>query len=396
MPARSGGRGCVDRIVAMSSDAAQDRPTPQDLTPASSAAAFAAGSAQSSPAADLRGGSSALVYGVGAVAVAALIACGMLWQRLGNIQEQLARQSAQSGSQSVEARTLARDAQDLARDSAARTSVMEARIAELSLQRTQLDELLQSMSRSRDENLVVDIDSSIRLAQQQAELSGSLQPLVATLKNARQRIERAAQPRLAPVMRALDRDLERLARMSVTDTAGLLTRIEDLVRLVDEMPLLNAVAQPRASRHRGVAGQAARQPEPAPIEGSPTEWRWWQSWGERGWTAVREEAQDLLRVSRIDHPDAILLAPEQAYFLRENLKLKLLNSRLALLSRQWDAARADLAASGMAVNKYFDPAARRTQIVQAQLQQIQANLRTTEQPALQETLAALATAAAGR
>uniref|UniRef100_UPI00064578BA uroporphyrinogen-III C-methyltransferase n=1 Tax=Delftia sp. ZNC0008 TaxID=1339242 RepID=UPI00064578BA len=236
----------------MSSDAAQDRPTPQDLTPASSAAAFAAGSAQSSPAADLRGGSSALVYGVGAVAVAALIACGMLWQRLGNIQEQLARQSAQSGSQSVEARTLARDAQDLARDSAARTSVMEARIAELSLQRTQLDELLQSMSRSRDENLVVDIESSIRLAQQQAELSGSLQPLVATLKNARQRIERAAQPRLAPVMRALDRDLERLARMSVTDTAGLLTRIEDLVRLVDEMPLLNAVAQPRASRHRGV------------------------------------------------------------------------------------------------------------------------------------------------
>lgn len=380
----------------MSSDAAQDRPTPQDLTPPASAAAFAAGSAQSSPAADLRNGSSALVLGVGAVAVAALIACGMLWQRLGNIQEQLARQSAQSGSQSVEARTLARDAQDLARDSAARTSVMEARIAELSLQRTQLDELLQSMSRSRDENLVVDIDSSIRLAQQQAELSGSLQPLVATLKNARQRIERAAQPRLAPVMRALDRDLERLARMSVTDTAGLLTRIEDLVRLVDEMPLLNAVAQPRASRHRGVAGQAARQPEPAPIEGSPAEWSWWQSWGERGWTAVREEAQDLLRVSRIDHPDAILLAPEQAYFLRENLKLKLLNSRLALLSRQWDAARADLAASGMAVNKYFDPAARRTQIVQAQLQQIQANLRTTEQPALQETLAALATAAAGR
>src|SRR5256885_1616850 len=111
MSAGSGGRGCVDRIDAMSSDAAQDRPTPQDLTPPASAAAFAAGSAQSSPAADLRSGSSALVLGVGAVAVAALIACGMLWQRLGNIQEQLARQSAQSGSQSVEARTLARDAQ---------------------------------------------------------------------------------------------------------------------------------------------------------------------------------------------------------------------------------------------------------------------------------------------
>ena len=381
----------------MSSEAAQDRLPPQDKPTASTAADFAAGSAQSGAAhGDARPASPALVLALGAVAVAALIACGMLWQRLGNIQEQLARQSAQSGSQAVEARTLARDAQDLARDSAARTSVMEARIAELSLQRTQLDELLQSMSRSRDENLVVDIESSIRLAQQQAELSGSLQPLVATLKNARQRIERAAQPRLAPVLRALDRDLERLARMSVTDTAGMLTRIEDLVRLIDEMPLLNAAAQPRASRHRGAPGQSARQPVPEPIEGGLTDWSWWKAWGERGWTAVREEAEDLVRVSRIDHPDAILLAPEQAYFLRENLKLKLLNARLALLSRQWDAARADLAASGAAVNKYFDPAGRRTQIVQAQLQQIQANLRTTEQPMLDETLSALATAAAGR
>ncbi len=383
----------------MSSDAAQDRPISPDKTTASPPAAvdFAAGSAQGGAAgAAPRQVSPALVYGLGAVAVAALIACGMLWQRLGNIQEQLARQSAQSGSQAVEARTLARDAQDLARDSAARTSVMEARIAELSLQRTQFDELMQSMSRSRDENLVVDIESSVRMAQQQAELSGSLQPLVATLKNARQRIERAAQPRLAPVLRALDRDLERLARMSVADTAGLLTRIEDLVRQVDDMPLLNAVAQTRAGRQRAVQGNGPRPPAEPAIEGNPTEWRWWRAWGERGWTAVREEAGDLVRVSRIDHPDAILLAPEQAYFLRENLKLKLLNARLALLSRQWEAARADLAATGAAVNKYFDPAGRRTQIVQAQLQQIQANLRTAEQPTLDETLAALATAAAGR
>lgn len=128
----------------------------------------------SAPAQTGRGVPTALVLTLGAVAAAALVACGMLWQRVGNMQEQLARQSAQSGAQSVEARTLAKDAQDLARDSAARVSVMEARVAELSLQRNQLEELMQSMSRSRDENLVADIESSIRMAQQQAELSGSL------------------------------------------------------------------------------------------------------------------------------------------------------------------------------------------------------------------------------
>ena len=152
-----------------------------------------------------------LVLTLGAVAIAALAACGMLWQRVGNMQEQLARQSAQSGAQSVEARTLAKDAQDLARDSAARVSVMEARVGELSLQRNQLEELMQSLSRTRDENLVADIESSVRMAQQQAELSGSLQPLVATLKSAQKRVESAAQPRLAPVIRAIDQDLDKLA-----------------------------------------------------------------------------------------------------------------------------------------------------------------------------------------
>ncbi|MBV8248142.1 MAG: uroporphyrinogen-III C-methyltransferase [Comamonas sp.] len=337
----------------------------------------------------------ALVLTLGAVAAAALVACGMLWQRVGNMQEQLARQSAQSGAQSVEARTLAKDAQDLARDSAARVSVMEARVGELSLQRNQLEELMQSMSRSRDENLVADIESSVRLAQQQAELSGSLQPLVSTLKSARKRVESTAQPRLAPVVRAIDLDLDKLSRMSVTDTSGVLARIEDLTRQVDELPLINDVGRLRgrnALQERGSTATPA-----APDAGlAPTQWAWWQGQSERVWQSFKDGAADLVRVRRIDHPEAALLAPEQGYFLRENLKLKLLNARLALLSRQWESARVDLSSAGAMLNKYFDTRARRTQIAQAQLQQIQANLHSNERLQLDDTLTALATAAAGR
>jgi uroporphyrin-3 C-methyltransferase len=60
-------------------------------------------------------------------------------------------------------------------------------------------------------------------------------------------------------------------------------------------------------------------------------------------------------VSRIDQPEAALLSPEQSFFLRENLKLRLLNARLALLSRQTDSVRADLASAGAWLGKYFDP-----------------------------------------
>ena len=74
------------------------------------------------------------------------------------IQEQLARQSADAGSNAVEARAMARQAQDLARDVAGRQAVTDTRVSEVALQRTQLEELMQSLSRSRDENLVVDIE----------------------------------------------------------------------------------------------------------------------------------------------------------------------------------------------------------------------------------------------
>lgn len=344
-----------------------------------------------------RGTPRALVLTLGAVAAAALIACGMLWQRVGNMQEQLARQSAQSGAQSVEARTLAKDAQDLARDSAARVSVMEARVGELSLQRNQLEELMQSMSRSRDENLVADIESSVRLAQQQAELSGSMQPLVTTLKSARKRLESTAQPRLAPVVRALDLDLDKLSRMSVTDTTGVLSRIEDLIRQIDDLPLINDVGRGRGRASAQNTTPATDHAAAANDTGlSATQWAWWQGQGQRAWHSLRDGAADLVRVRRIDHPEVALLAPEQGYFLRENLKLQLLNARLALLSRQWESARADLSASGTLLNKYFDSRSRRTQIAQAQLQQIQVNLHAGGQLQLDDTLNALATAAAGR
>jgi uroporphyrin-3 C-methyltransferase len=238
---------------------------------------------------------------------------------------------------------------------------------------------------------VVDIESAIRLAQQQAQLTGSLEPLVAALKSASQRIERAAQPRLAPVQRAIGRDLDRLTRATVTDTAGLLARLDDLVRQVDELPVINAVAQAAATRRLAAAPAA---PTTAPL--SQGDLAWWQAALQRSWEVVRDEARGLVRVSRIDQPEAILLAPDQTFFLRENLKLKLLNARLGVLARQFDSARADLAAAATALNKYFDPASRRTQNAASTLQTAQASMKAAEQPRLDETLSALATAAAGR
>ncbi|MGZ5848088.1 MAG: uroporphyrinogen-III C-methyltransferase [Ramlibacter sp.] len=314
--------------------------------------------------------------------LAALLALGssvLLWQKLSSIQEQLARQSADAGSNAVEARALARQAQDLARDVAARQAVTDTRVSEVALQRTQLEELMQSLSRSRDENLVVDIESGLRLAQQQAQLTLSAEPLLASLRAADQRLARAGEPRLVRIRAAVARDMERIKAASVADVPGVLLRLDEMARQVDDLPLANAVpAMPRGSQ----------RPDAVPVR--PV--RWWQQW----LGAVQDEARGLLRVSRIDQPEAMLVAPEQAFFLRENLKLRLMNARLALLARQTEAARADLATASTALGKYFDAGSRRTQAVAASLQQAQMQLRSVDLPRIDETLAALATAAAGR
>ena len=253
-------------------------------------------------------GGGVALYALAILTIAALVSSVLLWQRVTNMQEQLARQSADSGTQAVEARTIAQQAQDVARETSARLAVTEARVGEVALQRGQLEELMQSLSRSRDENLVVDIDAGLRLAQQQAQLTGSLQPLVAALKSASQRIERAAQPRLAPVLRAMGHDLERLEHASVTDTAGLLVRMDDLVRQVDDLPLINQVAQAAV-----MSRKAESAPTPAAAASSASESPW-QSTLRRAWEGVRDETRGLVRVSRVDHPEAMLIAPDQAFF----------------------------------------------------------------------------------
>ena len=322
--------------------------------------------------------SSRLLLAVALLAAAGVASSVVLWQKLSSIQEQLARQSGDATAQAADARAAARHALDLSSETSAKLSVTEARLSEVSLQRTQLEELMQSLSRSRDENLVVDIESAIRLAQQQAQLTGSAEPLLAALKTAELRINRAAQPRLTPLQRAIARDVARVKATVLADTPALLVKLDELVVLADDLPVANAVAARTADTLK-------KKPEESVSN-------WWMRMG----LAVREEIRSLVRVSRIEDPDAALLSPEQSFFLRENLKLKVLNARLCLLSRQIDASRADLASAAVSITRYFDGSSRKTQTAAALLQQVQSQMKSLELPRVDETLAALATAAAGR
>ena len=318
---------------------------------------------------------------LGTLALLALLSSVFLWQKLSRIQEQLARQSADSGVQALEAKTWAKQAQETVKDSAARVALLEARLAEVALQRTQLEDLMQSLSRSRDENLLVDIESALRIAQQQALMTGSTEPLVAALQSAQKRVQRTAQPRLMPLARTLEKDLERINSLPGFDLPGLMLKLDEGVALVDGLVLANDATSQQS--------RLSQQTEPM---ANATPMSWWMA----GLARMGDEFKSLLRVSRIDAPEAALLSPEQAFFVRENLKLKLLNARLGLLARQKDGVRADLHASAILVRRYAEPQSRRTTQLLQLLEQTTEQVRTAEVPRIEASLTALSTAAAGR
>ena len=359
------------------------------------------------------------------LAAVTLMLSGLLWQKLDFTQKELARRTQVTEQATADTRDLAARAESQAKELQARLAVAEVRLSEVSLQRSQLDELMLALSRTRDDNLVQDIESSLRLAQQQAQLTGSVQPLLAALQAADERIARAAQPRLNPVQRAIARDVQRIRAATVADVPSLVQRLDELVREVDHWPVPNEVG-PRAADGRKVAGAVKtkpvsppakakppqpEQPQPVATQGVEAPSTGEDAAGDAGWAGLRQQwsafwskawedtlrgGKELVRVSRIDRPEAVLLAPEQAFFLRENLKLRLLNARLGLLARQLRAVQDDLQLIDAALARHFDTSAPQVISAQATVTQLRAEMATVDLPQPEDSLAALAIAAGGR
>ncbi len=360
--------------------------------------------------------------------VAAVLAAAALWtargaqQRLQGFEPEIVRRQQQSETLAGEARALAKQAQDGALDAAAKVSLVEARVADVAVQRGQLDELIQSLSRSRDESVLTDVESAIRMATQQSSIMGSAAPLVATLQQADERLARYSEPRLDVLRRAIASDIERLRGVGAVDVSLLNVRLDEAVRMIDGLPLVSQAARGREGRP--APGSPASEVAVAPPHGSADEaasaalaasaveaeaaqaaasaapagsgWGWGQvtALAERWGAAVWGEFRSLLRVSRIDNPEAMLVAPEEGYFLRENLKLRLLNARLAVLSRQFESAQSDLQIAQASLDRYFDRSSRKVAVVGELLREVALQARETTLPRPDQTLSVLASLSA--
>lgn len=319
-------------------------------------------------------------------------------QRVKSLEQELIKRQQDSQGMSTEARVLAKQAQEQSREAAARTTLLETRLAEVALQRSQVEDLIKSLSQFRDENMVVDIDATLRVAIQQSALTGSADPLMNALQSADDRIARSKQPRLAPIRRAIAKDLDRVRSTRVADLTTLTIKLDEAIRLVDEAPMLNQAPSPAnplpsGQSNKPATGKAAKDVAPAAAESSTADAGLAHevvTWMENTAHSIWAETKALVRITRIARPEGMLLSPDQSFFLRENLKLRLLNARLALLSRQTASATADIKLAQAALDRYFDLQSRKTQLLQGTLKEVSGQSPQTLIPRPDDTLAALA------
>jgi uroporphyrin-3 C-methyltransferase/uroporphyrinogen III methyltransferase/synthase len=331
---------------------------------------------------------------VGIVVLTILLA-GQAWSshnQVRKLREEIALRLQKGDAINAETGTLARSVQETSKELQAKVGLLENKQQEAQSQQLALEQLYQDLSKNRDEWALTEIEQVLSTASQQLQLAGNVPGALIALQNADRSLSRSDKPQFITIRRAIGRDTEKLKALPSVDSVGVALRLDSVIAQVDLLPMLSdekpTLPAPPEKKTRAKAAGKDGKPVPAPQPTSP----WllavqdtWNGWSSEMWTDVRQ----LIRVRSVETPDALMLSPTQAYFLRENLKLRLLNARMALLSRNETAFRADLIAAQEALVKYFDTRAKSTQTVQALLRQVQSSNLAIEMPTLSDSLNAV-------
>ena len=286
------------------------------------------------------------------------------------LRQEVAKKLSDIDTQNKESRVVAEQAREASVDAQVKLGVLESRLAESQSQQIALEALYQELSRNRDEWAYAEIEQSLLIGSQQLQLAGNVKAAMIALTNADARLQRMERPQLTPLRKAINSDIERLKALPYVDTVGIAVRLDSVMSAVDTLPLAMEV-RPAAL----AAAEAAQDPPTWP----------WQRFLREAWNELKQ----LVRVQSMDRPEMPLLTPSQTFFLRENLKLRLLGARLALLTRDQASYKSDLKAAREWLVKYYDTREKAVANALATLRNLHDSDISIELPDLSTTLDAV-------
>jgi len=297
------------------------------------------------------------------------------------LRAEMATRLKQEEDLSRQTQASAREAQERMRDALVKMAALETRLVESQSRQASLENMVQDLSRSRDDWALSEIEQTLTLAAQQLQLAGNVRGALLALQNADARLGRADRVQFIAVRRTLQKDIERLKALPQVDTAGIAIKLDTVIASADSLPLIfDEKLQPQAAR----SGPGAR--EAAGVKGTePSAPSLWQRLRDDAW----EQFRQLVRIRDIENADPVLLNPSQAFFLRENLKLRLLNARIALLQRNEALFRQDLASANQWLVRYFDVRSRAGAAAVSSLNALVASAVSIELPTLADSLNAV-------
>lgn len=314
-----------------SSTAAPPLPEPDPATADASHAASGA-TARSTPSYKL--GSTGILL---TFAVIALGVMGWQWYdsrtQSAQLRDELARRLSEGDARNRDAIAAARESHAGVRELREKVETLEGGLAESQNQQVALETLYQQLSRGSDEWALVEIEQTLTIAAQQLQLAGNVRSALLALQNAEARLSRIDRPQLAPIRKVIERDIERLRVAPHVDMVALTGKIDALMESVDTLPL----AMQQRPREAPVTTAAADDTNMIM----------------RFIRDIWQEFRALVRIQTVDRAETPLIDPGQAFFLRENLRLRLLSARIALLQRDEKTFRADIQAVRQWLERFY-------------------------------------------
>lgn len=286
-----------------------------------------------------------------------------------NLNQELAKRLSAFDNRSMESRTLAGQAQESTRELQVKIGVLEQKLAESQNQQLALEALYQELARGRDEAVLAEIEQLLLSASNELQLSANVKAALIALQAADARLTRLDRPQLFSLRKAIGKDIERLRAAPFVDVPGLTLKLDGLIDLADTLPLLPGKPV--------VAKKSAEKNAPAT--------NWWQRFAQEAWA----DFTDLVRVQDTRRAEIPLLAPEQAYFARENVKLRLLAARLSLLAHDDKAFKSDLQTAQDWIQRYYDNQDRAVKAALQTLQHLSASQTRVDTPDITGSLQAL-------
>ncbi|WP_300483891.1 uroporphyrinogen-III C-methyltransferase [Shewanella sp.] len=155
------------------------------------------------------------------------------------------------------------------------------------------------------------------------------------LKSADETIAAMNNPALLPIRKALAKDIAATASIKTTDIDGNVLALDALIEQLDKLPLNRTDSE-------------ADAPEDTTITGDLNDW---QSNLGKTWKAL---TQDFITIRHKTADAPALLAPEQQWYLVENIRHKLLQSQLALYRYDRATYHQSLMMARKWIQSYFD------------------------------------------